>query len=90
MATFRMPAMPKMGSKGGAIHGCICGCGMPTRRDWHAGHDGRASGWATRIERGLLTIDDVPANERNGARIMLQRRAADRATVVKAAGGERG
>ena len=42
---------------------------------WYPGHDGRASGWATRIERGLIRMDDVPENERAGARIMLQKRA---------------
>ena len=78
MATFRMPSLPKMsGGKSGAIHACCCGCGMPTKRDWHPGHDGRATGWAIRIERGIIKMDDVPENERAGARIMLQRRMAE-------------
>lgn len=83
MATFRLPALPAINGKSGATHPCCCGCGMPTKRSWYPGHDGRATGWAVRIERGIIKIDDVPENERAGARIMLQRRAADKAAVAK-------
>lgn len=78
MATFRLPALPSMRNGSGAPHPCICGCKQPTKRTWYPGHDGRATGWATRIERGIIKIDDVPANEQAGARYMLQRRANDR------------
>ena len=81
MATFRMPSLPSM-SKAGAIHGCACGCGLPTRRTWYPGHDGRATGWAIRIEKGIIKMDDVPENERAGARIMLLKRAEELAALA--------
>lgn len=85
MATFTMPSLPRLGKSSGAVHACICGCGMPTRRTWHAGHDGRATGWAMRIERGVIALVDVPANERKGAEFMLLRRAAEaKAEAAKA------
>jgi hypothetical protein len=68
-----LPAMPRSGRKNRPIVACACGCGMGTKSTWYPGHDGRATGWATRITRGLLTIADVPANERAGAEIMLKR-----------------
>lgn len=70
-----LPAMPRTGRKAKPMHGCACGCGMETRSTWHPGHDGRATGWALRVERGIITIDEVPANERKGCEIMLARRA---------------
>lgn len=80
MTTHRMPALPPMPGRKGAPRPCACGCGAVTRGGtWWPGHDGRATGWAARIAKGLITIDDVPANERAGARIMLARRAADEA-----------
>lgn len=55
------------------FHSCLCGCGGLTKGTWVSGHDGRATGWALRVERGALTLADVPVNERNGAMIMLTR-----------------
>lgn len=68
-----MPAMPKR-AKSKPIHPCACGCGMGTKSTWASGHDGRATGWAIRIERGIITIDGVPENERQGAVHMLAKR----------------
>lgn len=79
-----MPAMPKAGAKG-STGKCACGCGGATKRTWTAGHDGRATGWALRVERGVLALADVPANERAGAEIMLVRRAAEKAKAGAAA-----
>jgi len=70
-----MPALPRV-KKVKPTRPCACGCGMATKSEWHSGHDGRATGWALRIERGLMSIDEVPANERRGAEIMLARHAA--------------
>lgn len=71
-----MTKLPSMGSKHKSkpTHPCICGCGLPTKGTWHTGHDGRATGWAIRIEKGLLTIEDVPEGERAGAAFRLQQR----------------
>lgn len=77
-----LPAMPRTGRKARPVVACACGCGMGTRGTWFPGHDGRATGWAVRIERGLMTIDQVPSNERAGAMIMLKRHA-DAAKVEK-------
>lgn len=76
-----LPALPRTGRRAKAIVPCACGCGLGTKSTWHPGHDGRATGWAVRVERGLLKLEDVPANERAGAAIMLARRAE----AVKAA-----
>jgi hypothetical protein len=50
---------------------------MGTKGTWYPGHDGRATGWAIRVERGLLGLEEVPANERQGAELMLARRAKE-------------
>lgn len=55
---------------------CACGCGGQTRGLWVPGHDARAKGWAMRIERGIITMDGVPANEQPGAKRMLAERKA--------------
>ena len=86
MATFTMPALPKLGKSGKASHACVCGCGRMTKSTWFPGDDGRATGWATRIERGIMTLDEVPANERKGAEFMLLRRAQDNATAERKLG----
>lgn len=87
-ATTTMPAMPAMPSmrKGSnrPTRPCACGCGQPTKATWHPGHDGRATGWAIRIERGIIKMGEIPANERAGAAIMTERRAKAKATEAKA------
>lgn len=69
-----MPSLPKSNRKNRPVVPCKCGCGMGTKSTWFPGHDGRATGWAVRVERGQLGLDDVPANERAGAEFMLKRR----------------
>lgn len=71
----KLPAMPK-NRKAKPSRPCACGCGRLTKGTWFPGDDGRATGWATRILKGLLTIEDVPENERAGAVIMLSRHGA--------------
>lgn len=73
-----LPAMPRAGRKNKPIVPCACGCGQGTRGTWFPGHDGRATGWAVRVERGMMKLEDVPANERAGAVIMLKRRSDER------------
>lgn len=71
-----MQAMPKMPSakKNKPSRECACGCQGLTKSIWVSGHDGRATGWAIRVERGVMTIDDVPENERPGAIHMIEKR----------------
>jgi hypothetical protein len=76
-----MPAMPRS-RKSKPVHPCVCGCGMGTKSIWYPGHDGRATGWAKRIAMGLMKLEDVPANERAGAALMLKREAAKPAVKV--------
>jgi hypothetical protein len=74
-----LPSLPRSSRRNRPVVPCACGCGAGTRGTWFPGHDGRATGWAVRVERGMMTIDDVPANERAGARIMIARREKERA-----------
>jgi len=74
-----LPKMPKLPGgkkfrKPKEQHPCACGCATPTTGKWAPGHDARANGWAIRIERELLTLKDVPENERAGAKLMLAER----------------
>lgn len=77
VALVGMPKM-KRARKPKALKPCVCGCGQTTKGTWTSGHDGRATGWAIRVERGM-SIDAVPATERPGCELMLSRRA-ERAT----------
>lgn len=82
MATLNaMPMMPRI-TKAKPVHACACGCGQPTKGTWHPGHDGRANGWAIRVMREIMTIDEVPANELAGCKIMIAR--AVKAEAIKA------
>lgn len=73
-----MPALPKVkkARKPKAKHECACGCKNLTGGKWAPGHDARANAYAIRIERDLMKLADVPANERAGAKLMLEERKA--------------
>lgn len=77
-----LPSMPRKNSSNKPVHECACGCGMGTKSVWFPGHDGRATGWAIRIERGICTLDDTGI-ERKGAMIMLKRRDDERKAKAK-------
>lgn len=85
-----LPPLPKMPSatrgerekKVRPTKPCACGCGTETKSEWAPGHDARARGWALRIQRGILTIDQVPANEQVGANLMLTQAAAGTIKLV--------
>lgn len=81
--------MPTMSGKNKPTRDCACGCGGQTKSTWYPGHDGRATGWATRILKGLMTIEDVPANERNGAAIMLNRKGVETAVPATRTSAQR-
>lgn len=78
-----MPALPKL-PKVKYVVDCACGCGAKTQSTWYTGHDGRAYGWALRIHRGAMKLEDVPANERKGAMRMAARVARDEAANEQA------
>lgn len=78
-----MPAMPRLSKKAKTQRPCVCGCGGMTGGMWVSGHDGRATGWAIRVERGILKLDEVPANERAGAERMLNERKIKAARLTK-------
>lgn len=72
-----LPALPKLPSsarprKEKAKQPCACGCETPTTGTWAPGHDARARGWALRIDRGIMKLAGVPANEQAGAKYMLK------------------
>lgn len=69
-----LPSLPSRSRKNRPLVPCACGCGRPTHGTWYPGDDGRATGWAIRIERGLMVLADVPDNQRPGAAIMVSRR----------------
>lgn len=71
-----LPSLPKAtrARKAKPTRPCVCGCGQSTKATWFPGHDGRATGWALRVERGLVKVEGIPAGERAGALLMLRRR----------------
>ena len=72
----QLPKMPRSSSrKQKPLVPCACGgCGMLTKSTWFSGHDGHCTGWAIRIEKGLLDIDAVPDEVKAGvARILAKR-----------------
>lgn len=74
----KLPAMPRAAKsrKAKPEVDCACGCGSTTKGTWAPGHDARAKAWAIRVERDIITIDQVPANERKGAeRVIAERKA---------------
>jgi len=80
-----LPPLPKMPSaarprKPRPTKPCTCGCGGQTAGLWVPGHDARAKGYALRIERDIMKLSDVPANERAGAEFMLKVRKEEGAT----------
>lgn len=79
-----MVTMPKMPAtrKVRASRECACGCGRLTKGTWFPGDDGRATGWAIRVEKGLLALIDVPSNERKGCVILLKRRGTFDAAIA--------
>lgn len=79
----KMPTMPRLSKKSKTQTACVCGCGGMTGGTWVSGHDGRATGWAIRVERGILTLEEVPANERAGAVRMIEERKRKAARLSK-------
>lgn len=55
----KLPALPRAASKQKPEVDCACGCGAKTRSTFYPGHDSRLKGWALRIARNVLTLDDM-------------------------------
>lgn len=83
MATS-LPSLPRIArlARVRPVRSCACGCGQPTGKTWFPGHDGRATGWALRVERGMALLA-VPANERAGCVILLRKRGSFAAVVER-------
>jgi len=65
---------------------CKCGgCGHTTKSEWASGHDGYCTGWAVRVEKGLITLANVPDAFVNGVVSRLMARAAKVAAKVEVA-----
>lgn len=55
----KLPPLPRSASAPKPLVDCACGCGMKTRSKFAPGHDSRLNGWAMRIARGMLKLDDL-------------------------------
>ena len=55
----KLPALPRGATKQKPEVDCACGCGAQTRSTFYPGHDSRLKGWALRIARNVLTLDDM-------------------------------
>lgn len=80
MVFAKLPSLPKSRRAKPTVS-CACGCGGQTKSTWVPGHDGRATGWAIRVEKGLLLLNQVPANERKGAVRLLRQRGTFKVAV---------
>lgn len=71
----KLPALPKLpkARKPKPLVACECGCGGTTTRRFCPGHDGRLHGWVLRVERGLVTLDQVEASDGPGTRAAVER-----------------
>jgi len=57
-----LPELPKMKRtrKPKPTVACECGCGGQTKSRFVPGHDARLHGWALRVERNVVTLEQVP------------------------------
>jgi hypothetical protein len=64
-----LPKLPKGARKAKPAKPCGCGCGnMTAGGQFIAGHDGRLKGLAIRVQRGVMTYDEVEAFAGKGTR----------------------
>jgi hypothetical protein len=75
-----LPPLPKAPAKPKPDRPCACGCGSTTKRTWAPGHDSNFRGWVMRIERKLLTYDDIP---HEGVREAVKREVVRRKNAEK-------
>ncbi len=78
-STGKLPPMPRLPRerKPKAGRPCACGCADETRGGrFLPGHDARLYGWARRVERGVVALDDVPAPHTEAVRELLARQTA--------------
>lgn len=79
--TDLMPPLPKMPSaartrKPKPMVACACGCGGETQGTWVPGHDAYVKGWALRVNRKLVKIEDTPEPQREAIKKMQKVLAA--------------
>lgn len=55
----KLPNLPRGAGKPKALKPCECGCGLQTKSKFAPGHDSRLRGWALRIARGLVKLEDI-------------------------------
>lgn len=66
-----LPAMPRLprARKPKPAQDCSCGCGGQTRGGrFIPGHDSRLKGWLLRVERKVVTLDQIPEGEREAVK----------------------
>jgi hypothetical protein len=79
-----LPALPKMARMPRPkINKCECGCGHLTGNRFVPGHDSRLRGWVLRLERGLVTPDQIPQGEREAAMRELTKQGKAANTIVE-------
>lgn len=68
-----LPKLPKGARKAKPPKPCACGCGFQTAGgQFIAGHDGRLKGLAMRVQRGVMTLDDVEKFAGAGTRAKVE------------------
>ncbi len=55
----KLPSLPRGAGKPKAEKPCECGCGLMTKSRFAPGHDSRLKGWAIRIARKQVKLEDI-------------------------------
>ena len=54
------PKQPKF------LNACGCGCGQPCKSRFLPGHDAKLHGWVKKLAAGVMSLDELPPQVRNG------------------------
>ncbi len=55
----KLPPLPRKAGAKKPEKECDCGCGLMTRSKFYPGHDSRLKGWAIRVARGVIKLEDI-------------------------------
>jgi len=55
----KLPPLPRGANKQKPLVPCGCGCGSQTRSKFAPGHDSRLRGWALRVARNMVKLDEI-------------------------------